>query len=143
VAQSVFHFAGHAVSNSEQPELSFLALGGDTRLIASDLARLDLRHLDVAVLSACSTQGAVERRGGLASGVAFGFLLAGARATVSTLWDVADDSAIALQMAIHERIARGVPAAAALRAAQLEFIGSSDVRRRNPKQWAGLMVSER
>lgn len=138
---SVFHFAGHAVSNLEQPDLSFLVVNGTTRLVARDIAALDLRALDVAVLSACRTQGAAQQRGGVASGLAFSFLLAGTRATVSSLWDVSDASARDLQFGMHALLARGIAPATALRQAQQTLLAGSDPRMRHPMAWAAFVVS--
>jgi CHAT domain-containing protein len=139
----IFHFAGHAVSNLERPELSFLAVRATMRISAREIAQLDLRNLEIAVLSACSTQGAARRRGGMTNGLAFSFLLAGARATVSSLWDVADVPTRDFQQALHHALAQRNSAAYALRATQLKFIRGSDRGRRDPRIWAAFVVSGR
>jgi CHAT domain-containing protein len=126
---SVFHFAGHAVFNNEQPELSYLALAPDAPeasgiLYAGEIGKLRLSNVDVVVLSACSTLSPRTSRVGVTAGLAYSFLGAGAPATISTLWDVSDQTTSELMVEFHRQMSNGVPAAEALRRAQLVAIRS-------------------
>lgn len=141
---TVIHFAGHAVANVEEPEYSYLALGAGSRSVilrAREIATLRLSKLDVVVLSACSTQGRALRRNAMTSGLAYSFLLAGAGATVSTLWPVEDASSKSLSIALHEQLRRGQGASAALREAQLRMLRSPDERVASPASWAAFVVT--
>lgn len=140
---SIFHFAGHAVTNSEEPELSFLAISPLSSMTGQQIAKMRLNSMDVAVLSACSTQGAAGRRGGMTSGLTFSFLLAGAGATISSLWDISDQDTKALQVTLHRKLANGTPAPRALREAQLGMLFSGDPKLRRPYAWAAFVVSGR
>ncbi|HKG90860.1 MAG TPA: CHAT domain-containing protein, partial [Gemmatimonadaceae bacterium] len=148
--QSVFHFAGHAVANGEQPELSYLALAADQAadqvadggmLRAREIGRLRLSNLRIVILSACSTLGARPSHVGAIAGLAYSFLRAGVPATVSSLWDVDDGTTTPLLVAFHQRLAEGVPAAEALRRAQVEALGSPKSVLHAPRAWAAFIYT--
>jgi CHAT domain-containing protein len=61
------------------------------------------------------------------SSVAHGFLSAGAASVIATLWPIDDAAAARFFPRVHRRLARGVPPAEALRAAQLESMQRGDV----------------
>ena len=143
---SVVHFAGHAVFNSEQPELSYLALapdgaGSSGRLAAREIGAMRLSNLRLVVLSACSSLSARPTRTGALAGLAFSFLRAGAPAAVSTLWDVDDATTTQLLVTFHRFYAAGVAAPEALRLAQLESLRSGRRGLAAPAAWAGFIYS--
>jgi CHAT domain-containing protein len=145
-AHSVFHFAGHAVFNSDQPGSSYLAVapdgaGADGTLTAREISGLRLSNVQVVVLSACSTLGPRPSRAGATAGLAYSFLHAGAPATVSTLWDVRDDATTPLLVEFHRRLRGGAPAAAALRLAQLQALRSEAHDARAPAGWAAFIYT--
>jgi CHAT domain-containing protein len=141
-SSSVFHFSGHAIFNSEQPELSYLALtseNGDPGILpAWEIAGMRLSKMNVVVLSACSTLGPRLSRSGVTAGLAYSFLRAGAPATVSTLWDVDDRETTDLLVDFHERFAAGASVAESLRQAQLDALRSAQPSRRSPYTWAAF-----
>jgi len=143
---SVFHFAGHAVFDGEQPGSSYLALApdpgsADGNLRAREIGELRLSNMQVVVLSACSTLGSRPSRAGAAAGLAYSFLHAGAPATVSTLWDVRDDATAPLLVEFHRRLRGGAPAAAALRLAQLQALRFARDEARTPAAWAAFIYT--
>jgi CHAT domain-containing protein len=83
---SSFHFAGHGVSREHGGEL--LLSGKDQVLSASAVRRLDLRGMDLVVLSACSTAEADLDVARSPNGLVQAFLSAGARQVVASRWDV-------------------------------------------------------
>jgi CHAT domain-containing protein len=140
---SVFHFAGHAIVNSEQPELSYLALassgnGGadDGILRAREIGELRPSNLQLVVLSACSTLNPRPSHTGGIAGLAYSFLRAGVPATISTLWDVSDQDVAEVLVDFHHRLVEGVPAAEALRSAQRAAMKHSA-----PRAWAALIYT--
>ena len=142
----VFHFAGHAVANGDQPELSYLALGSrrsdeEGTLRAGEIARLRLSNLQLVVLSACSTLNPRRSRMGAIAGLAYSFLRAGAPATVSTLWDVDDAVTTELLVSFHKRFSGGMPAAEALRLAQQDALHSRRAELRSPKAWGAFVYT--
>jgi CHAT domain-containing protein len=134
------HVAGHAVASAGYPWLSRLVLTPSHPDASSDLfmyqiAEVGLRPGAVVVLSACDTaSGTVNGTAGFVS-LAGGFLAAGARTIIGTLWDVEDESAARLMAAFHRQFAaRGDPVLA-LRAAQLEAM-----KRGGSSQWAAFQA---
>ena len=140
---SVFHFAGHAIINSDQPELSYLALastgsGGadDGILRAREIGDLLPSNLQLVVLSACSTLNPRPSHTGAIAGLAYSFLRAGVPATISTLWDVSDEAVAELLVDFHHRLVDGKPAAEALRSAQV-----AAMKRSAPRVWAAFIYT--
>jgi CHAT domain-containing protein len=140
---SIFHFAGHALFNNEQPELSYLALAptasNDGILLAREIGSLRLSNLEIVVLSACSTSSPRATRSGAISGLANSFFRAGAPATVSTLWDVDDAAAREVLTQFHRAYVGGASAAAALQAAQLAALDRPELRA--PHAWAAFVYA--
>jgi CHAT domain-containing protein len=127
ITTEVFHFAGHARLVERSPHSSHLVLaegdaGESGMLTAADIARLDLRRVRLAILSACGTAQTRARRHDVDAGLASAFLDAGATAVVSTLWEADDDATAFLMVALHRELRRGVPGPEALRRAQLATI---------------------
>jgi CHAT domain-containing protein len=140
---SVFHFAGHAIINSDQPELSYLALAStgsgsadDGILRAREIGDLHPSNLQLVVLSACSTLNPRSSHTGAIAGLAYSFLQAGVPATISTLWDVSDEGVADLLVDFHHQLVDGKPAAEALRSAQ-----RAAMKRRAPRAWAAFIYT--
>jgi CHAT domain-containing protein len=132
-ACSLLHLATHAVFRSDNPLFSYLHLA-DARLRLLDLYGLRLRR-PLVVLSACET-GLGQARGGDWVGLCRGFLGAGARAIIASLWRVDDAATAALMVDFYRNLAAGQAPAAALRAAQLAMLA----QRPHPYFWAPFVV---
>jgi CHAT domain-containing protein len=90
---------------------------------------------ELVVLSACRSAIGPQIRGEGLLGLARGFLYAGARSAVASLWDVDDRSTSELMARFYDGyLRRGLPAAAALREAQLGIL--RDARWKRPYYWA-------
>jgi CHAT domain-containing protein len=103
----MIHIASHGVADTSRPAYSAIVLadprrgeGDDGLLHAYEIERLRL-DAELVVLSACET-GLGQRRGqeGLLA-LDRAFLIAGARAVISSLWLVDDDATAALLTAFH------------------------------------------
>ncbi len=138
----VLHFAGHAVTNPDAPELSRLLLrsadgDGPSPVYGYEIARLPLNRVRAAVLAACDTAaGRTLKSEGVLS-LARDFMAAGVSTVVATLWPVEDEAAARLFPDIHEGIRRGIPAARSLRTVQLAqpaAVRSADT------DWASIVV---
>ncbi|MFL6247254.1 MAG: CHAT domain-containing protein [Thermoanaerobaculia bacterium] len=144
--RDVLHFGAHAVSSELSDDQSFLVLApgaaaGDSGVLYSrDIANMNLHGVSLVTLAACgSLRGPAVHVDGMPS-IGRSFLAAGAKSVIGTLWDV-DDARTATPFArIHADVARGIPAASALREAQLDALGSSDPALSHPRVWGGLMV---
>jgi CHAT domain-containing protein/Tfp pilus assembly protein PilF len=142
----IVHFATHGLINSEHPELSGLVLSlvdengkpQDGFLRMSEIFNLEL-PADLVVLSACQTALGKEIKGEGLVGLTRGFMYAGAKRVVASLWQV-DDQATAQLMQYFYRgmLKENLRPAAALRAAQIEMSKSS--RWSAPYYWAGFVT---
>jgi len=140
------HFATHGLVDTRYPSLSALALSQfDARgapqngyLRLDDIYDLELRA-DLVVLSACETAlGRDVRHEGLI-GLAQGFLYAGARSVVSSLWQVPDRATAELMTRFYgNMINDGLRPAEALRRAQLAM--AAERRWRDPYFWGGFVL---
>ena len=135
---NVFHFAGHAVFDDQQPERSLLAVS-PRGLRAETIATLDLRHLRLVVLSSCQTMSAVENRSGGFAGVAESFLAAGVGGIVGSPWRVGDAETAQLMRLFHENYSVSRNAADALRVAQLRMLRMDGTQSRSMSMgWAAF-----
>ncbi|HEY9433463.1 MAG TPA: CHAT domain-containing tetratricopeptide repeat protein [Blastocatellia bacterium] len=142
----ILHFATHGLLNSERPELSGLVFSlidqegkpQDGFLRLHEVYNLQL-NADLIVLSACETGLGKEIKGEGLIGLTRGFMYSGAPRVVASLWNV-DDLATAELMKLFYRgmLKDGLPAGAALRAAQLELSGQK--RWASPYYWAGFVL---
>jgi CHAT domain-containing protein len=141
------HFATHGFLNPWRPELSGLVLSlydaqGRSRdgfLSALDAFNLDL-SAEVVVLSGCRTALGKEVQGEGLVGLPQGFMYAGARRVVSSLWAVDDAATAALMARFYEGLLSPKPLrpAAALRAAQ-EWVRAQP-HWRDPYYWAAFQL---
>jgi CHAT domain-containing protein/Tfp pilus assembly protein PilF len=111
-------------------------------LTAEAIAGLPLQELELVVLSACETGLGTVAGGEGVFGLQRAFHLAGARTVVASLWNVDDTTTRKLMRLFYSNLwERGMPAAEALRQAQLtvlsEAVGSGD----KPYYWAGWVLS--
>ncbi|MDX2033143.1 MAG: CHAT domain-containing protein, partial [Blastocatellia bacterium] len=142
----ILHFATHGLINTEHPALSGLVLSlvdkngapQDGFLRMHEIYNLDL-PADLVVLSACQTALGREIKGEGLVGLTRGFMYAGARRVVASLWQV-DDHATAQLMQLFYRgmLKENLRPAAALRAAQIEM--AKQKRWAAPYYWAGFVL---
>ena len=123
----ILHFATHSLLNNEHPELSgvVLSLVDQSGRPQNGFLRLyDIYNLrlgsDLVVLSACQTALGRDVSGEGLIGLTRGFLYAGARRVVASLWQIDDRTSAELMRQFYEgMLVRGDRPAAALRSAQL------------------------
>jgi CHAT domain-containing protein len=95
--------------------------------------------VDLVVLSACQTALGREIRGEGLVGLTRGFMYAGARSVVASLWQVDDESTAELMKRFYQAMLKdGGRPAEALRTAQLEM--SRSPRWSPPFYWAGFVL---
>ena len=142
----IVHFATHGLIDAERPELSGLVLSlvndrgapQDGLLRLHDIFNMRL-NADLVVLSACQTALGKEIKGEGLVGLTRGFMYAGAPRVVASLWQVSDVATAELMKKFYTgMLQRRQPAAAALRAAQLEL--ARDPRWASPYFWAGFVL---
>lgn len=142
----IVHFATHALLNGEHPELSGIVLSlvdkqgrsrnGFVRL--HDIYNLNL-PAELVVLSACKTALGKEIRGEGLIGLTRGFMYAGTRRVIASLWKVDDWATAELMKRFYRKmlIEKKRPAAA-LQAAQIEMWRQP--KWRAPYYWAAFTL---
>jgi CHAT domain-containing protein len=141
------HFATHGLLDNGHPELSALALSLvdrqgaalDGYLRTLDVFKLQL-NADLVVLSGCQTALGKEVNGEGLLGLTRGFLYAGARRVVASLWQVNDAATAELMQQFYQGMLgeQKLSPAAALRAAQRKL--QKDPRWQSPYYWAAFTL---
>jgi CHAT domain-containing protein/Tfp pilus assembly protein PilF len=138
------HIATHGLLNSKNPELSGIVLslvdkdGKQQRgfLKLNEIYNLKL-NAELVVLSGCQTGLGKEIRGEGLVGLTRGFMYAGARSVVASLWNVQDLTTSDLMVSFYQAMLKGgKKPAEALRLAQIEMFKKA--RKSNPYYWAGF-----
>ena len=142
----ILHFATHGLLNSQHPELSGLVLSlvdengqpQDGFLRLHDIYNLNL-GAELVVLSACRTALGKEINGEGLIGLTRGFMYAGAKSVIASLWDVKDEATAELMKRFYQNLLKqGQRPAAALRAAQISVLQEN--RWAAPYFWAGFTI---
>ncbi len=143
----IIHFATHSFLDSTHPELSGIALSMLDRqgkpqngfLRAHEIFNLRL-EADLVVLSGCRTGLGKEVKGEGLYGMTRGFIYAGSRRVVVSLWDVQDQATARLMTDFYRGLLgpKRPNTAAALRDAQLAIW--RDGRWQAPYYWAGFVL---
>ena len=140
------HFATHGYLDTERPGLSAIVLSlvdrqgnaQDGFLRAHDIYNLNLRA-DLVVLSACQTGLGKDIKGEGLVGLTQGFMYAGARRVVVSLWNVNDQATAELMQRFYRGMLReNLTPAAALRKAQTEL--AQQPQWRSPYYWAAFVL---
>jgi len=115
----IVHFAAHGVFRRDNPIFSALQLSD------SWLSMLDLNHThlnaDLLTLSACNTGSSVVAGGDELLGLMRGFLEAGARSLLVTLWDIDDASTHEFMRYFYREVSAGVALAPAVQRAMRQI----------------------
>ena len=142
----IVHFATHGILNSKNPELSGVVLSmfdqqgqpanGFLRL--NDIFNLNL-PAELVVLSACETGLGKDVKGEGLVGLTRGFMYAGAKRVVVSLWSVNDNATASLMTLYYQQMLdKGLNPVAALRAAQLAMLKTENWQA--PYYWAAFTV---
>jgi CHAT domain-containing protein len=135
---SMLHFATHGKFNSDTPLASglYLARGSDADGVLSvgDLYALHF-DADLVTLSACETGLGKVANGDDVIGLTRGFLYAGARSIVASLWEVDDAATEQLMLSFYGNL-QSHDKREALRLAQIE----TRVRYPQPLFWAAFQI---
>ena len=139
----IIHLAVHAFASNQDPDRSALVLlsdpaaGEDGFLQASEIVQLRL-NADLVILSACDTGvGLIEGEEGIAA-LSRAFLLAGAKAVVSTLWSINDNYSLIVMSNFYKHLAAHEPAVDALTHAKQDTLREFGPTAK-PYYWAGFI----
>jgi CHAT domain-containing protein len=140
----IIHFATHSLLNGKTPELSGIVLSLidetgkplDGFLRLHEIYNLNL-NAELVVLSGCKTALGKDVKGEGLIGLTRGFMYAGARRVVASLWSVEDQATSELMGQFYKAILTNkMTPAAALRVAQVEMIKANKA----PYYWAAFTI---
>jgi CHAT domain-containing protein len=139
------HFATHGIVDARRPEMSGLILSlidrngrkQDGYLRLGDIYNLKL-SADLVVLSSCESALGKDLEAEGIIGLPRGFLYAGAKSVIASLWKVNDKATAKLMAGLYARIKRGESPSSALRGAQLEM--TRDEQWSKPYYWAAFAL---
>ena len=143
----IVHFATHGVVNTLHPELSGIMLSlvndkgqsEDGFLQLHDIYNLDLSQTRLVVLSACRTALGKEVKGEGLVGLTRGFMYAGSKTVIASLWKVDDRATAELMKHFYRAMFdEGLPPSAALRKAKEAMWRQP--RWRAPYFWAAFVL---
>lgn len=132
---SEFHFSGHG-----KPEGTgtTLVIGSDRYLGANALTPGRLRHIQLAVLSACAS--GTAKKGTFDQGnLVRAFLSGGVPTVIASRWDVDSKSTAHFMQSFYARLRAGAPASQALEYAQTEMRAVQS----HPYYWAAFNLTGR
>ena len=139
------HFATHGIVDPRRPEMSGLILSlidrngrkQDGYLRLGDIYHLKL-SADLVVLSSCESALGKDLDAEGIIGLPRGFLYAGAKSVIASLWKVNDEATAKLMAGLYARIKRGESPSSALRGTQLEM--TRDEQWSKPYYWAAFAL---
>lgn len=139
----LIHFATHGIIDARNPEMSALILSlidergkaQDGYLRLGDIYKLKL-SADLVVLSSCDSALGRDLDSEGIIGLPRGFLYAGAKSVIASLWKVNDAKTGKLMAGLYARMQRGESPSAALRGAQVEMAQHGE----SPYVWAAFVL---
>jgi len=139
------HLATHGIIDEEYPGLSGLVFSqlakkdslSDGVLYSGEIYNLDL-NADLLVLSACESGLGKQVAGEGALSLTRGFLYAGVRNVVVSLWKISDKQTAGLMIDFYRNIFNGYTFAKALRLAKLSRLKIANTS--FPRNWAGFVL---
>ena len=139
----ILHLATHGVANiyrSEYCYLAFSAAEGQSknRLYVQDLYKLDL-PFDLVVMSACESGTGLFHAGEGQISLGRGFVAAGARSVVSTLWSVNDAKTADFMFNFYRHLKQGTEKDEAIRLVQQQYLATASHDDAHPFYWAAYV----
>lgn len=142
---SLIHLATHGKVNDQDPNYSFIAFTNTIDTTKEEF-KLYVRELyiqklqaDLVVLSACETGLGKIFKGEGAISLSRGFIFAGAKSVVTSLWNVNDKATRQLMEKFYQNLRDGRTKDDALRLAKLDYLNSAEKFKAHPKYWAAFV----
>lgn len=141
----LLHLSTHALVDIEQPSRSRILLASDSPNVADDLFldevnNLDLKGVGLVTVSACDTARGKMVAGEGLQAFSQSFLAAGASATITSMWRVADGPTASFMDEVYYALRQGYTKAEALRRAKLQFLHSNSTLS-SPRAWAAFVLN--
>lgn len=143
---TVLHLASHAFVKPDAPLNNVFVLSPSRGDGPAHDGLLYLHELDryqnaipLVVLSGCGTARGLLRTGEGPQGLQYAFRAMGAESTLSMLWEIDDEVAVALTTAFYRELLQGAPKDVALQRAQRRYLATHD-QRLSPFYWASAVL---
>ncbi len=134
----ILHINTHGIANDSVGDLSYLRLSDD-KFYSAELYAAKT-NANLVTLSACQTANGEFRQGEGTIGLTLGFLYAGAKSVVSSLWNVNQQSTGAFMQQFYQRLLqKDAKNSDALRQAKLAIIEENPAFA-HPKYWAAFVL---
>ncbi|NLE35779.1 MAG: CHAT domain-containing protein [Bacteroidales bacterium] len=141
----IIHLAMHTLVDDSRPAFSkmLFTVGGEGRddgmLNTYEVYSLPLQAMMV-VLSSCNTGSGMLVNGEGILSLARGFLYAGSRSAVMSMWAVDDVSASSVIHSFYKNMRGGQTKSSALRNARLKFLRTASQGQSHPYYWSALVI---
>ncbi len=141
----IVHLAMHTLVDDQHPLFSKMIFSSspgnaeDGMLNTYEVYSVTLNAMMV-VLSSCNTGNGMLATGEGILSLARGFLYAGSRSVVMSMWTVDDNSASEVMRSFYRNMRSGQAKSTALRTARLKFLRSADQTRSHPYFWSALVI---
>ncbi|MBU0764878.1 MAG: CHAT domain-containing protein [Bacteroidetes bacterium] len=141
----ILHFATHTVIDDNFPMYSKIVFSGndstghESCLNTYEIYNMEL-DADLVVLSGCRTGYGKLFKGEGISGLANGFVHAGCRSLVCTLWEQEDMLAKDLIVRFYRNLSEGMKKSEALGKAKTDYLASCNPQFADPHCWAGFIL---
>jgi CHAT domain-containing protein len=141
----IVHLAMHTLVDDRHPLFSKMIFSSspgsaeDGMLNTYEVYSVTLNAMMV-VLSSCNTGNGMLATGEGILSLARGFLYAGSRSVVMSMWAVDDNSASEVMRSFYRNMRSGQAKSTALRTARLKFLRSADQTRSHPYFWSALVI---
>jgi CHAT domain-containing protein/tetratricopeptide (TPR) repeat protein len=141
----LLHLSTHALVDTEHPDRSRILLASESPgnadyLFQGEVNDLDLKNVGLVTVSACDTARGKMIAGEGVQAFSQSFLAAGASATITSLWRVADEPTASFMNQFYVSLRKGQSKAEALQAAKLHFLRSNGALTA-PRYWAAFVLN--
>jgi CHAT domain-containing protein len=142
---NIVHLAMHGVADSANALESKLIFRTDAdsledgNLYAHELYSLDLKKLDLAVLSACESGIGKQQTGEGLMSIARGFTYAGCPTQIISLWKIDDRTSARVMANFYRHLSAGEDINIALTNAKADYIESAKELNSHPAYWAAFL----
>lgn len=141
---NILHFATHTIIDDNFPMYSKIVLSKDSTDEDAFLNTYEIYNMhlnaDLVVLSGCQTGYGKLYKGEGLSGLSNGFIHAGCRSLVATLWKQEDKAAYELVTAFYKYLKDGDSKDIALQKAKLDYLDNCAPEKASPHFWAGFVL---
>ncbi len=140
----LLHLAMHTVIDDVNPMYSKLVFAGssedneDGLLNTFEIYGLTL-NASMVVLSSCNTGAGKMQKGEGVMSLSRGFIYAGCPSIIMTLWEVEDNSGVAIMKQFYTYLKKGYPKDEALQKAKLHFLEGANMETAHPYFWSGYV----